>query len=164
MEVPEMSDEIVLRGVVDSDLPIFFEQQLDKEANWMAAFTAKDPTDREAFMAHWARIRGDETTINQTILYDGRVAGSVASYQEEPGKPEVTYWLGREFWGQGIATRALATFLERMTTRPVYARAAKDNAGSLRVLEKCGFTITGEDRGFANGRGAEVEEYLLRRD
>lgn len=157
-----MSDEIVLRDVVDSDLPIFFEHQLDEEANWMAAFTAKDPSDREAFMAHWARIRGDETTVNQTILYDGRVAGSVSSYQEEPGRPEVTYWLGREFWGRGIATRALTAFLETMTTHRIYARAAKDNIGSLRVLEKCGFTIIGEDHGFANGRGAEVEEYLLR--
>ena len=159
-----MSDEIVLRDVVDSDLPIFFEQQQDEEAIRMAAFTAKDPADREAFMAHWTRIRGDESTINQTILYDGRVAGSVASYLEEPGRPEVTYWLGREFWGRGIATRALAALLEKMTMRPVYARAAKDNTGSLRVLEKCGFTIIGEDRGFANGRGAEVEEYLLSRE
>jgi RimJ/RimL family protein N-acetyltransferase len=158
-----MSGEVVLRDVEDSDLPIFFEQQLDADANWMAAFTAKDPADRDAFMAHWARIRGDDTNSIQTILYDGRVAGSVSSYQEEPGKPEVTYWLGKAFWGQGIATRALAAFLERMTARPVYARAAKDNAGSLRVLEKCGFTITGEGKGFANARGAEIEEYLLRR-
>lgn len=159
-----MSGKITLRDVVESDLPTFFEQQLDPDANWMAAFTTQDPTDRGAFMARWARIRRDPTIAIQTILSDGQVAGSVSSYQEEPGKPEVTYWLGREFWGQGIATRALAAFLESMTTRPVYARAAKDNSASLRVLEKCGFTITGEGKGFANARGAEVEEYLLRRD
>ncbi len=156
-----MSGDVILRDVMESDLPIFFEQQLDAEANWMAAFTAKDPTDRDAFMAHWARIRSDATNVIQTILEDERVAGSVSSYQEEPGKPEVTYWLGKEFWGRGIATRALASFLRRMPARPVYARAAKDNAGSLRVLEKCGFTITGEGKGFANARGAEIEEYLL---
>jgi RimJ/RimL family protein N-acetyltransferase len=158
-----MRDEIVLRDVLDSDLPIFFEQMRDPDANWMAAFTAKDPEDRDAFMAHWARILSDASTINQTILYDGQIAGSVASYQEEPGKPEVTYWLGKEFWGRGIATRALAAFLEeRVTERPIYARAAKDNAASLRVLEKCGFAIIGEDKGYANARGMEVEEYLLR--
>ena len=156
-----MSGEVVLRDVTDSDLPVFFEQQLDAEANWMAAFTAKDPSDRDAFMAHWARIRADPTNVIQTILEEGRVAGSVSSYQEEPGKPEVTYWLGKEFWGRGIATRALAAFLARMSARPVYARAAKDNAGSLRVLEKCGFTITGEGKGFASARGMDVEEYLL---
>lgn len=130
----------------------------------MAAFTASDPADRAAFLAHWARIRADPSNVIQTILADGAVAGSVSSYQEQQGKPEVTYWLGKAFWGQGIATRALALFLERMTVRPVYARAAKDNAGSRRVLEKCGFTITGESRGYANARHAEIEEVALRRD
>ncbi len=157
-----MAGEVRLRDVWDVDLPVFFEQQLDPDANWMAAFTAKDPADRDAFMAHWARNRSDAASIIQTILYEGRVAGSVSSYQEEPDRPEVTYWLGKEFWGLGIATRALAAFLkERMTTRPIYARAAKDNLGSLRVLEKCGFTIIGKDKGFANARGAEIEEHLL---
>jgi RimJ/RimL family protein N-acetyltransferase len=155
-----MADDIVLRDVTDDDLPIFFEQQLDPDAIYMAAFTSKDPTDRDAFMAHWARIRADETIINRTILCDGQVAGSVASF-EDAGQLEVTYWLGREFWGRGIATRALAALLEYQTTRPIYARAAKDNAASLRVLQKCGFVITGEDKGYANARGEVIEEYLL---
>ena len=156
---------VTLRDLLDSDLAIFFQQEQDPEAIHMAAFTAADPSDHTAFLAHWARIRADPGVIIQTILVDGAVAGSVSSYQEEPGKPEVTYWLGKEFWGQGIATRALALFLaERMTTRPVYARAAKDNAGSLAVLAKNGFTIIGEGRGYANARGAEIEEVELRRD
>jgi len=155
-----MADDIVLRDVTDDDLPIFFEQQLDPDANYMAAFTSKDPTDRDAFTAHWARIRADKTIINRTVLYDGQVAGSVASYEDD-GHLEVTYWLGREFWGKGIATRALTALLEYQTTRPIYARAAKDNAASLRVLQKCGFVITGEDKGYANARGQEIEEYLL---
>ena len=155
-----MADDIVLRDVTDDDLPIFFEQQLDPDANYMAAFTSRDPSDRDAFMAHWARIRADETIINRTVVYDGQVAGSVASF-EDAGQLEVTYWLGREFWGKGIATRALASLLAYQTTRPIYARAAKDNAASLRVLQKCGFVITGEDKGYANARGQETEEYML---
>ena len=155
-----MPNDIVLRDVTDDDLPIFFEQQLDPDANYMAAFTHKDPTDRDAFMAHWARIRADETIINRTVLCDGQVAGSVASF-EDFGQLEVTYWLGREFWGKGIATRALASLLAFQTTRPIYARAAKDNAASLRVLQKCGFVITGEDKGYANARGQVIEEYIL---
>jgi RimJ/RimL family protein N-acetyltransferase len=156
-----MAGEITLRAVVDSDLPVFFAQEQDPDAIWMAAFTPQNPADRDAFMAHWARNRADATGIIQTILYDGQVAGNVFSYQEQPGKPEVSYWLGKAFWGQGIATRALAAFLLQMVERPVYARAAKDNSGSLRVLEKCGFTITGEGKGYANARGAEIEEYHL---
>ena len=156
-----MSNELLLRNVVTDDLPIFFEYQLDQEANTMAAFTAKDPTDREAFMAHWHRILADERNIIQTIIFNGQVAGSVSSYEEE-GKPEVTYWLGKDYWGKGIATRALKEFLaQKNQVRPIYARVAKDNLRSRRVLEKCGFKIIGESKGFANGRGQEVEEFLL---
>ena len=152
---------VVLRTVQAEDLPLFFEYQQDPEANHMAAFTAKDPTDRQAFMAHWARILGDATTTNRTILVEGQVAGSVASYEESVGHPEVTYWLGKPYWGKGIATAALRALLAQVTARPIYARVAKDNRASLRVLEKCGFTIIDEDKGFANARGQEIEEWLL---
>ena len=85
----------------------------------------------------------------------------MSSYHDD-GHPEVTYWLGKHYWGKGLATRALSTFLTHANpTRPIYARAAKDNIGSLRVLEKCGFKIIGEDSGFANARGKEIEEFLL---
>jgi RimJ/RimL family protein N-acetyltransferase len=157
----EMPNQLVLRNVVNDDLPLFFEYQLDQEANYMAAFTAKDPTNREAFMEHWHRILADEINIVQTILFNGQVAGSVSSYEEE-GKPEVTYWLGKEYWGKGIATGALREFLAKKNQiRPIYARVAKDNPGSRRVLEKCGFKIIGESRGFANARGQEIEELVL---
>jgi RimJ/RimL family protein N-acetyltransferase len=126
----------------------------------MAAFTAEDPADHDAFMAHWIRILGDDTIDTKTILCGGRVAGHVASF-ERSGKPEVTYWIGRDHWGKGVATRALAAFLGRQKTRPMYARVAKDNIASIRVLEKCGFTLDGEDKGFANARGEEVEEFIL---
>ncbi|HEX6541393.1 MAG TPA: GNAT family N-acetyltransferase [Ktedonobacterales bacterium] len=156
-----LPSNVVLREVQAEDLPLFFEQQQDPEANYMAAFTAKDPTDQQAFMAHWTRILGDATTINRTILFEGQVAGSVASFEDTDGHSEVTYWLGKPYWGKGIATAALRALLAQVTTRPIYARAAKDNRASLRVLEKCGFTIIGEDKGFANARGQEIEEWLL---
>jgi len=156
-----MTSDFLLRDVVEDDLPIFFENQLDPDANHMAAFTAKDPTDREAFTVHWKKILADATVIIKTILVDGEVVGSVLSYEEE-GKPEVSYWIGKKYWGKGIATRALFDFLAQGNKkRPIYARVAKDNFGSRRVLQKCGFTIIGEARGFANARGAEIEELVL---
>jgi RimJ/RimL family protein N-acetyltransferase len=160
MTPTEPRTEVLLREVSAADLPIFFEQQLDAEAIAMAAFTAADPSDRAAFDAHWARILADPTTLNRTIVCDGEVAGHVACFEQE-GQREVTYWLGRRHWGRGLATRALAALLELAPERPLYARAVKDNLASLRVLEKCGFAIAGEDRGYANGRGAEVEEWIL---
>ncbi len=159
-----MPPVLELRPVIPNDLPFFFEFQLDPQANHMAAFTAKDPTNRDAFDAHWTRILADPTTVNRTIVLGGQVAGSIASYQEE-GHTEVTYWIGKEFWGQGVATRALSEFIQTVqTSRPLYGRVAKDNAGSCRVLEKCGFVLISEGKGFANARNAEIDELLLRLD
>jgi RimJ/RimL family protein N-acetyltransferase len=158
-----MRSDVVLRDVTEADLPIFFEQQRDPAANQMAAFTAKDPADREAFTAKWAKILGDDTVTKKAVLVNGQVAGSVSAFVAPwSGQLEVTYWLGREYWGRGIATKALTEFLGHLKARPVYARAAKDNTASIRVLAKCGFTISGHDKGFANARGEEVEEVVLR--
>jgi RimJ/RimL family protein N-acetyltransferase len=156
-----MTSDVLLRDVAEADLPIFFEQQQEPAANQMAAFTAKDPADREAFTAKWAKILGDDS-VKKTILVNGQVAGSVSSFVAPwSGQLEVTYWLGREYWGRGIATKALTAFLGHLKARPVYARAAKDNIASIRVLAKCGFTISGHDKGFANARGEEIEEVVL---
>jgi RimJ/RimL family protein N-acetyltransferase len=152
-------DEIVLREIVEEDLPIFFEQQSDPDANHMAAFTAKEPTNREAFMAHWARIMANPTVFNRTILYNGDVAGNLLHFTYED-EPKIGYWIGKEYWGKGIASRALAEFLPLIETRPLYARVAKDNIGSIRVLQKGGFVQTGEDSGFSNYRNEETEEYI----
>lgn len=154
-------NSIVLRDVVEEDLSIFFVHQLDKDANHMAAFTAKDPTDEIAFMAHWQKILHDEVITKKTIIFNRQVAGHVLSFLQF-GEPSVSYWIGKKFWGKGIATQALVAFLTHVTIRPLYARAAKDNIGSIRVLQKCGFVISGDDTGFANARGTEVEEYILK--
>ena len=158
-----MTINVLLRDVTAGDLPIFFEQQLDKDANYMAAFTPKDPTNRDAFMTHWTKILRDEAIAIKTILCNGRVAGHILSHVGF-GEPEVSYWLGKEFWGKGIATKALSAFLLQVTIRPLYARVAKDHIASIRVLEKCGFTISGQDKGFSNARGKEVEEFILKMD
>jgi len=156
-----MTNKIFLRDIIDDDLDILFRNQLDPEANHMAAFTSKDPTDRGAFNAHWKKILADATTINKTIIFDGEVVGSISSFYDD-GRPEITYWLGREYWGKGLATMALQEFLANVnTTRPMYARVAKDNLQSRRVLEKCGFQMIEEGKGFANARGQEIDELLL---
>jgi RimJ/RimL family protein N-acetyltransferase len=155
-----MTTNILLRDVTEEDLPHFFDHQLDADANWMAAFTASDPTDRAAFTAHWHKILADDGITIKTILYEGAVAGHILCHSWF-GEPEVSYWLGKEYWGKGIATQALTAFLNEVQTRPLYARVAKDNIASRRVLEKCGFVVTGEERGFSNALGVEVDEVVL---
>ena len=139
--------DVHLRDVIDADLPRFFEHQRDPDATRMAAFPAKD---REDFTAHWTKILANETIIKQTILVDGQVAGNIVCFTQFAER-QVGYWLGKEYWGQGVATRALAAFLAQVRERPLYAHVAKHNTASLRVLEKCGFRVIGE----------EVEEFIL---
>ena len=141
----DMTREVVLRDVREDDLEIFFEQQLDPAANHMAAFTSRDPADRDAFGKHWTMILSEEAIAKKSILFDGQVAGHVLGF-EHFGKESVSYWIGKEYWGKGIATQALSLFLDRQKTRPLYARAAKDNVASIRVLEKCGFKQEGRLR------------------
>ncbi|WP_435137028.1 GNAT family N-acetyltransferase [Actinacidiphila sp. bgisy144] len=153
--------DVVLRAMEDGDLPVFFAQMADPEAVWMAAFTAQDPADRGRFEEHWARVRADPQAVQRTVAAaDGRVLGHVAVFGP-PQEREVTYWIGREHWGRGAATAALRALLAEVPDRPLHARAAADNAGSVRVLEKCGFAVTGTDRGNANARGEEIDEVLL---
>ena len=156
--------EVALRPVHDSDLPVFFRQTNDPESLRMAAFTHEDPADRDAFDAHWKRIRALAGVVNRTVLVDGDVVGSAAVYGE-PGEREVTYWIDRAYWGKGIATAALRDLLAEVPERPLHARVAADNAGSRRVLEKCGFREVARVPAFADARGnEEIEEirYELR--
>jgi RimJ/RimL family protein N-acetyltransferase len=155
-----MTDEVRLRVVQESDLAIFFEQQRDPLANQMAAFPARDEA---TFLMHWAKIMQDETIILRTILYNGQVAGNLVSFVLS-GHREVGYWLGREFWGKGIATRALSEFLTLVKTRPLYAHIAKHNIASKRVLEKCGFSLQAEEKNFAMTQGKAVEGLILKLD
>jgi RimJ/RimL family protein N-acetyltransferase len=145
------------------DLETFYKHQLDPEAIRMAAFVGKDRKDKTVFDAHWKKILNSPQNTNRTIVAQGRVAGYIACYPDGDHM-EVTYWLGREFWGRGFATQALTRMLDLVIERPIFGRAATDNFGSIRVLQKCGFKIIGKDKGFANGRGEETEEYILRLD
>jgi RimJ/RimL family protein N-acetyltransferase len=134
---------VLLRAVVPDDVPIFFVHQSDPEASAMAAFPSKD---YDAHMAHWTNtVLPNETGFARTIVVDGQVAGNVVSWAAD-GRRLVGSWIGRDFWGQGVATRALAEFLDQVVTeRPVYALVVPHNIGSIRVLEKCGFVRVAED-------------------
>ena len=160
MDRLSVTQRVLLRPVQEADLPSFFLHQQDPQARWMAAFAPANPNDTVAFDARWCRVLVDPGILARTIEMDGCVVGHVASYVHA-GAFEVTYWLDRAAWGRGIATCALHLFLQDQTVRPIWARVAKDNLASLRVLEKCGFAIVGEDSGYAHARGCNTEEWLL---
>jgi RimJ/RimL family protein N-acetyltransferase len=141
--------DIRLRDVTSGDIAVFYEHQRDPASSEVAGLY---PRDEEAFTAHWERLLQDPSGRKKTIEIDGEVAGQVLSF-DSGGQREVGYWLGREYWGKGIATIALSAFLREELTRPLFAHAAKHNVGSIRVLEKCGFQRVREQMGDANGRG-----------
>jgi RimJ/RimL family protein N-acetyltransferase len=158
MAVKPMAPSVQLRDVTEADLSIFFQQQLDPEAAQMAAFPSRN---EEAFMSHWRnKVLANNSGQVKTILFNSEVAGNIVCF-EQLGECEVGYWLGRAYWGKGIATQALEQFLKMIETRPLYAHVAKHNIGSRRVLEKCGFTIVAEDRFFSQFFGKNIDEYIL---
>jgi RimJ/RimL family protein N-acetyltransferase len=135
--------DVRLREVRADDLPIHFEQQRDPESVALAGVPARD---REAFDAHWAKLLADDTVVLRSIVADGEVVGSALSFVRD-GRREVGYWIGREHWGRGIASRALPLLLAELPERPLHATVAAHNAASMRVLEKCGFVRTEDGYG-----------------
>lgn len=150
-QTPDNNVVVVLRNLQEEDLDIFFAQQRDPAGVYMAAFTTPNPDDRREFDELWDSLQRDQSVLIKTILTAGQVAGHILNHKWF-GPLEVSYWLGREYWDRGIMTAALKAFLEIQTTRPIHARVAHDNIGSLRVLEKCGFVRTGRNYIYAYGR------------
>lgn len=149
-----MPATVTLRPVVADDLPVFFAHQADPEACRMAAFPSRD---REAFMTHWTtNILGHPTNTSRTILCDGQIVGNICAWTAGDTR-FLGYWIGREFWGRGLASAALAQFLRSERTRPLSAQVVKHNLGSIRVLEKNGFTRMHEDA-FTLPDGTRLEE------
>lgn len=125
----------VLREVAETDIDAFYEHQLDAEATAMAVFPARD---RATFDAHWQRVLADDSAVKRTITDGAAVAGNIGCWEQD-GRRFVGYWVGREFWGRGLATAALAELAAQIPERPLHAWVASSNVGSIRVLEKCGF-------------------------
>jgi RimJ/RimL family protein N-acetyltransferase len=125
----------ILRQVTEEDLSIFFEHQRDAVAQRMAASPSRE---REAFLTHWHTNVLRPEHVTRTVVVGGSVVGYVGSWEQD-GKRLIAYWMGREHWGKGIATQALSEFLALEPIRPLHAWVAVHNAGSIRVLEKCGF-------------------------
>jgi RimJ/RimL family protein N-acetyltransferase len=128
--------DVVLREVTQDDVAVFYEHQREPEGSAMAAFPMRE---RDAHNAHWSKIMRHGSVIARTIVAGGEVAGNIGSWEQD-GERLVGYWVGKTFWGRGVATTALRLFVDDVEhTRPLRAHVAVHNLGSIRVLEKCGF-------------------------
>lgn len=148
---------IKLREVVPGDLPTIYAYQLDPEANRMAVVR---PRSWDDFRSHWEQSLDDPKIVARVIVADGEVVGHISCFEVD-GRENVGYWVDRAHWGKGIASRALALFLGVVSRRPLHARAARSNAGSIRVLEKCGFVLTGYEWSEETERFPACEEAVF---
>ena len=142
--------KILLRPVVESDLPILFQQQLEPEAVALSAYPSKD---RGEFMRHWEGILKNKNVTARSILYKEKVAGHVICWKEGKFEQRIGYWIGKEFWRRGIASAAVTEFLLLVKTRPLFAEVANHNLASRKVLQKNGFTLHDE--------GGKISMYKL---
>ena len=155
--IHDVTPVVQLRSVEDRDLDVFFGHQADPQAVEMAAFPARD---KDQFAAHWAKLRADDSLVVRTIVADGEVAGNIGSWPEN-GQRLLGYWVGRECWGRGVATQALALFVDEVSIRPLHAHVAVHNVGSIRVLEKCGFRRDRAQEAKAHAPDDGIEEFIF---
>lgn len=155
-----MRDEVRLREVVPADVDVFYEHQLDPDAVRLAVFRSRE---RTAFLNHWSRIMADPSVEKRTILCGSEVAGNIVSFGEQSAR-ELALLLGRDFWGRGVATRALSMFLAEVATRPLISVVGRHNEPALRVLTRSGFKVAGEETGLAVVDGRKIEGLILRLD
>ena len=101
--------------------------------------------DAEAFIPG-LNVPGGETVFLITDP-DDTVLGACGVGAIDGQGPELGYWLGVPFWGQGYATEAVRAVIDYAFTEFDYeflnAGARVTNPASRRVLEKCGFQWTG---------------------
>jgi ribosomal-protein-alanine N-acetyltransferase len=152
---------IELTKTTREDLETLFVFQTNKDGIWMAAFTPKDPHDKEFYIKKWTMIIENPDIMMQTIRFENKIVGSIVHF-DMMEETNVSYWIDQQYWGKGFATEGLKAFIKGCTKRPLIGRVAYDNYGSQRVLEKCGFTSIRKGKGFANVRNEEIEELVYK--
>lgn len=155
--------KISIRKSIVSDLHVFYQNQVDDEANFMAAFTPKDPYNKEVYIEKWTKLMTDRSVNMQSIIVNEKVIGCVIKFVigEEA---DITYALDKSFWSKGITSEAVNLFIQIEKTRPLYRRTAFDNIRSQRILEKNGFSQVSTNTDFANARNKEIKEFIYRLD
>ena len=152
---------ITLRRLEDADLDQLFHWESDPHAVALAAFTRADPSDRRAFDAHYHRVRSDPDIILRAVEDEHGLAGMIASFTIEDER-EITYWIDPSRWGRGLASAALAAFLQVELSRPLFARVAEHNIGSAKILARAGFVQIDSETSYAPGIGRDVVEGIYR--
>jgi RimJ/RimL family protein N-acetyltransferase len=112
---------------------------------------------------------GDQLFAIRLKAEDGALIGGAGFGTAIEGGHELGYWLGRPYWGQGLATEAARAVIDLLFTstsvEELHASAHVMNQASRRVLEKCGFQQCGSGlvRSRALGGAMAVDRFRLHR-
>ena len=153
-----MKDKISLRKFRRTDLDAIMKKFVDKDVI-RAIGLDKDLKDiTRKFESEWLdktiknyRLK-KPSVYNLAILLDGEHIGTIGCHKinYEDKNLEIGYWIGKDYWGQGYATKALKQYLKEIKKKfdpvRVVAYHFTFNPASGRVLEKCGFKKEGTKR------------------
>ncbi len=154
---------ICLRPITEADLQTLAQFLCDEDAIFMAG-AGSGSTDVSTHIQHFKKLMEDESISMAVIISGASVVGYIAAFMRGDER-EITYWIGREYWGQGIASKAVKLFLpslqEKYVGEQIFARVVKGNKASEHVLLKAGFKATQTDKFYSDIRSTEVTETIF---
>ena len=154
------TERLLLRGFRPRDAPAVQEHCGDRD---VARMLSRVPHPYSLDMAvRWIASQGAASSsggeIDFCIEQDGGAVGAVALRRTAAGTFELGYWLGKAWWGKGFATEAVRHAVrfafEELGADRLTSGHFLDNPASGRVLEKCGFSYTGQSMEHSEARGA----------
>ncbi len=155
---------VTIAPITEEDIKALYPMGSTKAISWMSGGGLKYPTPYAEFRTKNTIAVSDDVGEQETwvINHKGEPAGSIGYFRRENDSPlEIGYWLGEPFWGMGIASKALMLALDAIrlngVTGVITATALKENIGSAKVLQKCGFDITGEENTHSPARDMMVD-------
>ena len=150
--------------ITEDDIKALYPLGNNKEVSWMSGGGLTYPLTYEEFRTKKTIALSKKVGEMQSyvIRYNDIAVGSIGYFIREENTPlEIGYWIGKSYWGKGIATKALTLAIEAMRaddiTGTVVATALVDNASSRHILIKCGFREIRLEKFMSLARGIEVE-------
>ena len=139
---------ITLRAFNNSDIPLLLAYLNDQKVTQY--ITAAIPQPYCIDDAKWWVNCASQANTIKAIELDGILVGCISATKgdfEYSRSAELGYWLGRDYWNQGITTQAVAEFSQSLFKCTDIVRLSvsvvSDNKASIRVLEKNAFSQDG---------------------
>jgi ribosomal-protein-alanine N-acetyltransferase len=148
-------ERLLLRRFTLDDAPAMFENwasdgEVTKYLTWP---THQNMEDSKAVLSDWVpKYDEDDGFYLWAIALDGVVIGSISvvDSSDKIEKAEIGYCIGRSWWGRGVMTGALGLVIDylfrEVSVNRIYARHDPRNAGSGKVMQKCGMIYEGTCR------------------